>query len=73
MKKIIISNELCIGCGACTAIDPEHFEFADDGLPEVITHENLESSELQDAIAGCPTGAISINEVVENDVPIEAV
>ena len=34
MEKIKV-NENCIGCGACTAIAPEYFEFNDDGYPSL--------------------------------------
>ena len=62
MKKIHVNQEACIGCGACVAIDPEHFAFNDEGLSHPISEENLESSELQNAINSCPTCAISISE-----------
>lgn len=62
MKKINVSEEACIGCGACVAIDPEHFAFNDEGLSHSISNENLESSELANAIDSCPTSAISIKE-----------
>lgn len=62
MKKIIVSKEACIGCGACVAIDPEHFAFNDEGLSHAISNENQESAELANAIDSCPTSAISIKE-----------
>ena len=64
MKKINVSEERCIGCGACVAIDPEHFEFNDEGRSHVISNENLESENLVNAIESCPTSAI---EMVESD------
>lgn len=64
MKKINVSQERCIGCGACVAIDPEHFAFNDDGKSSVVTNENLESENLVNAIESCPTSAI---EMVESD------
>ena len=65
MKKVHVNQEACIGCGACVAIDPEHFAFNDEGLSHPISEENLESAELQNAINTCPTGAISISEADE--------
>ncbi len=65
MKKINVSKDACIGCGACVAIDSEHFEFNDEGLSTVISNENLDSENLKNAIESCPTSAISIKE--END------
>ncbi len=62
MKKLIIRDGACIGCGACIAVDPEHFDFNDDGLASVILTENLETSALQNAVGSCPTGAIVLDE-----------
>ena len=67
MKKINVSEEACIGCGACVAIDPEHFAFNDEGLSHSISNENLESSELASAIDSCPTSAISIKDEETNE------
>lgn len=71
MKKIDVSKDLCIGCGACVAIDPEHFEFDDEGKSSVIHNENIEiqgqdNENLTNAIESCPTSAISIKEVEES-------
>lgn len=60
MKKINVDQVKCIGCGACVGIDSEHFDFNDSGLSTVISQENLESEDLEQAVEGCPTGAISI-------------
>ena len=51
MAKIKI-NENCIGCGACTAIAPECFEFSDEGYAKPI----------KEAAEGCPVSAIEIDE-----------
>ena len=59
MKKLFVNKEACIGCGACIAIDPEHFDFDDDGLSNVISNENVESDDTKNAISNCPTDAIS--------------
>ena len=65
MKKLIVNTEGCIGCGACVGIDPEHFDFNEDGLSHVISEENLESTAIQDAIAACPVQVISLEEEKE--------
>lgn len=62
MKKIFVNQDACIGCGACIAIDPEHFDFNEDGLSEAINQDNLDSQELLNAKESCPTSAISISE-----------
>lgn len=60
MEKLKVNEEQCIGCGACVAIDPEHFDFNENGLSSVIKNDNLESANLKSAMESCPTGAISI-------------
>lgn len=62
MKKINVDKEKCIGCGACVAIDPEHFQFDEDGKSSCLSNEDLESNVLLNAIESCPTSAISIVE-----------
>ncbi len=65
MKQINVKKENCIGCGACVAIDPEHFEFDEEGKSSVITNENIENKNLINAIESCPTCAIEIIETEE--------
>jgi len=62
MKKIKVDKIKCIGCGACCGLDSEHFDFDDAGLSEVISQENTDTEDLQNAVEGCPTGAISIED-----------
>ena len=61
MKKLVV-NDSCIGCGACIAVDSEHFDFNEDGLSHAISNENLETAELQNAIASCPVNAIKLTD-----------
>ena len=62
MKKIKV-NENCIGCGACTAIAPEYFEFNDEGYAQPINKEVEEiNDDVIEAKEGCPTSAIEIEE-----------
>lgn len=69
MEKINLNNELCIGCGACTAIASDVFEFDDEGYAKVKEEkcdfnnlENETKEEVTDAVEGCPVSAISIEE-----------
>ena len=59
--KVKVDKNLCIGCGACQAIEPSVFELEDDGLAKAIDKEiNEEVKEnVIDAKEGCPTSAIS--------------
>ena len=56
---INVNKDTCIGCGACVAIDEEHFNFDEEGKSEVISQENSNSDNLKNAIESCPVGAIS--------------
>ncbi len=55
-----VNKDKCIGCGACTAIAPEIFDFDDDGLAKVIKDEVNEDVKM--AAESCPTEAIEIKE-----------
>ena len=59
--KVQVDKNLCIGCGACQAIEPSVFELEDDGLAKAIDTEINDSvkENVMDAIEGCPTSAIS--------------
>jgi len=67
MKKIYVNEDACIGCGACVALDLEHFGFNDAGFSQPISQKNLESEELKKAISSCPTAAISLTESDGNE------
>ncbi len=67
MKKLVVSEDTCISCGACMQIDEEHFDFSSKGISTVISQENLDSEVLKQAIEACPVAAISIIETAEED------
>ena len=58
MKKVILNEDRCIGCGACMSVAPDNFTFNDEGRTEMIsdeiTNEAIEASEM------CPVSAITI-------------
>lgn len=61
MAKVILSEDKCIGCGACVAISPENFDFNDEGLSKVINEEVSEKT--MNALEACPVCAISVEGV----------
>ena len=71
MKKIEVDQNKCIGCGACAGLtNREIFDFNDAGLASAIENNFDElneekKEEVKDAIEGCPTDAIKIEEVEE--------
>ena len=64
--KFNVDKNICIGCGACQAICPNVFEIEEDGLATAVNEATDQTIEdAQDAMAGCPVGAIS--EVTEEE------
>ena len=72
MKKLIVDDSVCIGCGMCAAMDEEHFMINDNGLSEVKSQENLESETLKNVVDSCPVSAIKLAEE-ETDTVAEPV
>ena len=52
MKKLYVDENSCIGCGACVALDDEHFGFNDQGLSTVISTENIDEESIQNSHIG---------------------
>ena len=62
-KKISVNQDLCIGCGSCEALAPDHFELKDDGKSHVKKQYIPEDEKvINEAVAGCPVKAISLSE-----------
>jgi ferredoxin len=60
--KVIVDFAKCTGLGICESMAPEFFEVNDDG-ELVLQREGIADDELQsveEAVAGCPTEALSI-------------
>jgi ferredoxin len=56
--KIIVDQEICIGCGACAAICPEGFKMGPSGKSEYIEGAGEEC--YQKGAQSCPVQAISV-------------
>ena len=62
-KKIVIDPDKCIGCNTCPLLAPEIFELNTDTYKAVVKSQPAEITKaIEDAIASCPVGAISIIE-----------
>jgi ferredoxin len=69
MKKVIVDDSVCIGCGFCYSSKPEIFNMNDEGYAftkeEKNNIENMseeEKNEVIDIVEGCPVEAIKIVE-----------
>ena len=62
--KVIVDYTRCSGIGLCEMTAPAVFEVGDDGQSHVLKHELSpdERATVEEAIAACPTGALSVEE-----------
>ncbi len=60
MKKVILIEEKCIGCGACMHIAPQNFTYNDEGRSKLIS-DNVTDAAIE-ASETCPTAAILIED-----------
>ena len=61
MKKLVVDQDKCIGCGTCVVLCPEVFELQDDGKAKVrlLTPDSKLLTKVEDAIESCAVEAIS--------------
>jgi ferredoxin len=64
MTRVEVDRERCVGSGACEALAPDVFEVDGDGILVVHRPEPAEDevSDVRDAVASCPTRALSLVE-----------
>lgn len=64
MKKVIVDESKCIRCGMCMRAAQDVFTYGSDGesvpLVETVSDDNKDAVI---AMEGCPTGAITLEEV----------
>lgn len=66
MEKIIVDENICIGCGFCAASNDKVFDMGentaytkeDNNLIDKMNEE--EKNEVMDILEGCPVGAIKV-------------
>ena len=61
MRKPIVNEDLCIGCGHCVEVCPKVFELESE-KSQVTGPGNCGSCNCQEAIDTCPVQAISWSE-----------
>nr|AIF06756.1 hypothetical protein [uncultured marine group II/III euryarchaeote KM3_195_B08] len=72
--KVIHERNICIGCAACAAVCPSHWEMADDGKSDLIGHtdntNDIQSKEVDqtqfdgnmEAAKSCPVNCIHVEK-----------
>lgn len=64
MKKLVVNEDMCFGCGFCIASN-ERFEMNEDGKSFVKDDSEIKDEELEELTEiaeGCPVEAIKIVE-----------
>ena len=62
MKKLVVDQAACIGCGACVSLAPKVFKLNKNSKSQVIDQVAEPEETIQNAIDSCPVGAISWQE-----------
>ena len=62
MPKAKVNQDLCIGCGTCSALCSGVFYMKGDGKADVQDTADYSSCDVHDAVDSCPVGAISVEE-----------
>lgn len=62
MKKLVIDQVACIGCGACAVLAPKTYVMKDDGKAQVTDQKGDSPGKIQESLDNCPVQAISWKE-----------
>ncbi len=60
LVEVVVDDEVCIGIGACVAVEPQVFELRDDGVAHVRPRHGLPRAWAEQVCQGCPSGALRI-------------
>lgn len=61
MAKVVVDENLCIGCGLCADTCPDIFEMGDDGQAHAVHPEKCDDFPCcKEAAESCPVEAIKI-------------
>jgi len=62
-KKLIINQELCVGCNTCAALSPDYFELDSTTFKAKVKQQPTDFNDaIIDTVASCPVQAIQIIE-----------
>jgi len=68
MKKLVVNQDTCVGCGTCSSLAAKTFVLGDNSKAKVTNPPGNSEEEIQNAIDSCPVEAISwVEEGVQNE------
>lgn len=59
MRRLIIDQKKCIGCGTCVILASKTFRMGKNGKSEVINDGGDSDEDIKNAIDSCPVSVIS--------------
>jgi ferredoxin len=65
MAQIRLDRSKCVYLGVCESMSPKYFRLNDEGELELPAGEQVEDSDLdevREAVLGCPTEALTLDE-----------
>lgn len=62
VKRPVVDQTVCIGCGLCTQIAENTFRMNDEELAEVFDPQGDDEQTIEEAISSCPVSCISWEE-----------
>lgn len=62
--RIVLDESKCSSLGMCESVAPDVFEVGDDGALTLLdaTPSEDRRAEMEEAVAACPTGALTIED-----------
>jgi ferredoxin len=63
MREIRIDRDLCMGSGQCLIYAPHTFGQDGDAIAVVVDPAGDPAAQVDSAVVGCPTQAISVSDV----------
>jgi len=62
--RIVLDENKCSSLGMCESVAPDYFEVGDDGALDILdaTPPEDQRALIEEAVAACPTGSLSIEE-----------
>ena len=62
MKKVIVDQNTCIGCGTCVALASKSFKLDENGKSQPLDPAGDDEKTIQNAVDSCPVNAIKWGE-----------